>query len=129
MHSVVFPFPSFRMRTAEFIKSLGLSKFDFYLRNGRWKHAREKNQAQNNTESTMPEWDTPMSILRKSASEGAAGNFSQVSTRFIDSRRCTHGRGGAQTAGGAHTGGGAHSQQEAHSQQGRTDSERHASGN
>lgn len=37
-----FTFPCFRIRAAEFIKSLGLSKFDFYLRNGRWKQARKK---------------------------------------------------------------------------------------
>lgn len=87
-----FTFPCFRIRAAEFIKSLGLSKFDFYLRNGRWKQARKKNQTQNKTESTMPKWDTPMSILKRLALEGAAGKFSQVGRRFIDSRGRTGSR-------------------------------------
>lgn len=87
-----FTFPCFRIRAAEFIKSLGLSKFDFYLRNGRWKQARKKNQTQNKTESTMPKWDTPMSILKRLALEGAAGKFSQVGRRFTDSRGRTGSR-------------------------------------
>lgn len=52
----------------------------------------KKNQAQNKTKSTMPEWATPKSILKRLALEGAAGKFSQVSTRFTDSRGRTGSR-------------------------------------